>query len=309
MTDQEEKTEAVEPREISALYEQDKAFVDTQIATAKTYPRNITRATDDALELVTMDEETAATCTYTVPRGGKKISGPSVHLAKILAQVWGNMRVEARVIEVGKKTVTSQGIAFDLQSNLAIKVEVKRSIWGKYGRFSDDMITVTGNAANAVALRNAILNVVPRSVVNKVYNAALNTITGDISDEQKFKAARGAVVKRLKDTYEVTEKEILGSIGKVSLAHIVKDDLVALIGIGQAIKDGDTTVDEAFRDKKPEKAEIDEKELKELYEKHKKSLPTEEQINAERVIDKKEKNSYKKLFKLLQDKENADNKK
>lgn len=51
------------------------------------------------------------------------------------------------------------------------------------------------------------------------------------------------------ETYRLTEKEVLGAIGKAAVEHITQDDLVVLIGIGQAIKDGDTTVQEAFKSK------------------------------------------------------------
>lgn len=249
----ENNSEEVTAVEISpdALYQQDKATVDMQVATAHQYPRSIKRATDNAIAIVTMDKETAATCTYSVPRGGKAITGPSVHLAKILSQVWGNMRVQAKVVAVDAKQVTSQSIAWDLESNLAIQVEVKRSIVGKTGRFSDDMIVVTGNAANSIALRNAVLSVIPRAIVDKVYNAAKQTITGDISDKNKMIAKRKQVVEGLMETYKVTEKDVLDSIGKASIDHITADDLVVLIGIGTAIKDGDTSVELAFKGKRP----------------------------------------------------------
>lgn len=231
------------------IYQQDKAVIDIQIATAKNYPRNIKRATENSIALVTMDRETASTCTYSVPRGGKAITGVSVHLAKILAQNWGNMRIEAKVISIEEKHITSQAIAFDLENNLAIKVEVKRSIMQKSGRMNDDMITVTGNAANSIALRNAILSVIPKAVVDRVYSEAKKTITGDVSDKTKLIARRKQVLDGFKDTYEVTEAEVLGAIGKAAIDHITPDDLVVLIGIGQSIKDGDTTVEMAFRSK------------------------------------------------------------
>jgi hypothetical protein len=242
----------VEETNYEVVYQQDKAMVDVQIATAKAFPRNIKRATDNALAIVTMDKETAATCTYALPRGGKSITGPSVHLAKILAQVWGNLRVEAKVVNIEATQITSQAVAFDLENNLAIKVEVKRSIMSKTGRFNDDMIVVTGNAANSIALRNAVLSVVPRAIVDKIYNAAKQTITGDVSDKTKMIARRKQVLDGLKDTYNVTEQEALAAIGKAAIDHITSDDLVTLIGIGQAIKDGDISVDNAFRaNKKP----------------------------------------------------------
>jgi hypothetical protein len=244
-----EEITITEVQDASVIYNQDKAFIDVQIATAKTYPRNLKRAVDNSIAIVTMDQETASTCTYSLPRGGKPITGPTVHLAKILAQQWGNLRCEAKVVEIGQKQITSQAVAFDLENNLAIKVEVKRSIMSKTGRFNDDMITVTGNAANAIALRNAILAVIPRAVVDKVYNEAKRTITGDLSDQTKLLAKRKKVFDGFKETYALTEQEILSAIGKAAIEHVTQDDLVVLIGIGQAIKDGETTVNDAFRPK------------------------------------------------------------
>jgi len=240
----------IQPMNTEVLYQQDKAQIDTQISTAKAFPRNVTRAIQNSLAIACLDTPTASTCTYSVPRGGKAISGPSVHLAKILAQNWGNLRIESRVIAIDDKHVTSQGICFDLENNIAIKTEVKRSIMTRNGRMSDDMITVTGNAGNSIALRNAIFAVIPKGVTDKVYGEALKVITGDVSDETKLLKRRKQVFDGLKDAYGVNEQEVLSAVGKASLSHVTPEDLVVIIGIGQAIKDGDTTVDLAFRSNK-----------------------------------------------------------
>jgi len=280
-------TYKVEGNDIAYL--QEKGNLDVQIATAKAYPRNVKRAVDNSIVLVTMDSETASTCTYSLPRGGKTITGASVHLAKILAQNWGNLRVEAKVISIDPKHITSQAIAFDLENNLAIKVEVKRSITDRYGkRFNDDMITMTGNAGNSIAMRNAILSVIPRAVVDKVYNEAKKTITGDISDKTKLMAKRKAVMDGFKDVYGVSEEEVLKVIGKASVDHIDSDTLVVLIGIAQAIKDGDTTIEETFRTKKEkqttatanaEMGEVDVKVSEKLKEKESKAKKGELPLN------------------------------
>jgi hypothetical protein len=245
-----EEVKVTEIQDMSVIYNQDKAVIDTQIATAKAYPRNMKRSVENSVFIVTLDEETASTCSYSLPRAGKVITGPTVHLAKILAQNWGNLRIEAKVVAIDKTTLTSQAIAFDLENNLAIKVEVKRSIMTKIGRMNDDMITVTGNAANAIAMRNAILNVIPRGIVDKVYNEAKNKITGNLSDDTKLAAKRKKVFDGFKSTYYLTEQEILAVVGKAAIEHVTQDDLVVLIGIGQAIKDGDANVDNVFRPKK-----------------------------------------------------------
>lgn len=287
------------------VYQQDKAHIDVQISTAKAFPRNIQRAMNNALAIVTLDTETAKTCTYSVPRGGKAITGPSVHLAKILAQAWGNLRVEAKVVDISATQITSEAVCFDLENNLAIKTQVKRSIMGKTGRFSDDMVTVTGNAANSIALRNAILSVIPRGVVDKVYNEAKRTITGDISDETKLIAKRKQVVDALKDTYNVTEAEVLKAVGKAAIQHLTSDDLITLIGVGTAIKDGDTTVDQAFRGSKSSEAPINRDDLVKLLEKAEPSLNKQEFDDAKRILANKEENSYRKLYTLLNAKANG----
>ena len=235
--------------EVLQVYEGEKAMIDSQIATAKAYPRNIQKFLDNCISTVTSKKDIAESMVYTVPRGAGKVSGPSVNMAKIAMQFFGNFRAGARVVEIENKTLTSEAIAFDIENNVSVKIQVKRSIYGKSGRFSDDLIVVTGNAANAIALRNAIYAVIPKVFIDQIYSAAQKRIVGDVSTEEKLVAARLKTMQALKDRYNVTEKEILSAIGKEAVEHITKDDLVTFAGIDTAIKEGDTTVDQAFRGK------------------------------------------------------------
>lgn len=278
-----EEIEIVKVDNPEVIYQQDKATIDMQISTAKAYPRNIKRSVDNAIAIVTLDKETAGMCTYALPRGGKNISGPSVHLAKILAQSWGNLRCEAKVISIESKHITSQAITFDLENNLAIKVEVKRSIMTKTGRMNDDMITVTGNAANSIALRNSILSVIPRNIVDKVYASAKQTITGNISSKNQLIAKRKEILDALKDAYGVSNEEVIKAIGRASVDLITSDDIVVLIGIAQAIKDGDTTIENAFRPIKDSiKKSVDDKEKQRVINhiENSKSIPELEQVRT-----------------------------
>jgi hypothetical protein len=295
------------------VYQQDKAAIDVQISTAKAFPRSLKRAIENALTIVTMDQATAETCNYSVPRGGKSITGPSVHLAKILAQVWGNLRIEAKVVNIDQTHITSEAVCFDLETNLAIKTQVKRSImqnetkWvdnkpvktGRMIRMNEDMITVTGNAANSIALRNAILSVIPRAVVDKAYNAAKAKIVGDVSDQTKLIARRKQVIDALKETYNVTDAEILKAIGRAAVDHITVDDITVLIGVGTAIKDGDTTVDQAFRGEKAADKSITIDELKVLFDEKSALLNEADFGRIVEIIEKKETTSFGKAHKTL----------
>lgn len=237
----------------------ERANIDIQVATAHAYPRSIRRAVDNAIDVATLDRETAQTCGYALPRGGKPIMGPSVHLAKILAQQFGNIRAEARVVGVTPTQVISRGTAWDLENNYAVAFEVRRSIVGSKGnRFSEDMITVTGNAANAIAFRNAVFAIIPRNVIDKVYGAAQRCITGDLTDEEALLKRREATVRNFNDYYGITPDEVVKLCGKQTVNQIRADEIALLYGIAQSLKDGDTTVEEVmapFRNSKAAKNE------------------------------------------------------
>lgn len=235
------------PLHTSEAYRSDKASTDIQVATAHMYPRDLARCMNNAIAIATMDYETAMSCRYALPRGNKPIMGPSVHLAKIIAQQYGNIRAEAKVVDVTDSHVISRGTAWDLENNYAVSFEVRRSIKNKNGqRFNDDMITVTGNAANSIAYRNAVLTLVPNAVVNKVYNAAQRCITGDLSDEDKLLARRTKAVQHFKEEYGITEEELIKLCGKTTIAQIRADQISLLVGLQQALRDGDTTVEEVM---------------------------------------------------------------
>lgn len=228
---------------VQAIDSVERANVDSQVATAKQYPRDLKRSINNSIVMATMDQQTAQTMGYALPRGGKPITGPSVHLAKLLVSNFGNMRCEAKVVKITDKQVISRGTCWDLENNVATAFEVRRSIINKYGkRFTDDMITVTGNAANSIAYRNAVFSVIPKAVVDKVYQAAQHCITGDLSTEEKLIARRKKCLDFFRDEYGITEKEVVMLCGKQTVNQIKSDEISLLLGIAQSLKDGDTTV-------------------------------------------------------------------
>ena len=236
----------------------EKANVDVQVATAKQFPRNITRAMQNSIVMATIDPDTAQTMRYALPRGGKPITGPSVHLAKLIVSNWGNIRAEAKVVQITDSQVVSRGTCWDLENNVATAIEVRRNIKGKNGqRFSDDMITVVGNAANSIAYRNAVFSVIPKAVTDKVYKAAQECITGDLSDEAKLLQKRTNCLKFFNDEYGITEEEVIKLCGKQTVNQIKADEIALMLGIYQSLKDGDTTVEEVMQPIRKEKKKED----------------------------------------------------
>ena len=236
----------------------EKANVDVQVLTAKQFPRNVTRAIQNSIVMATIDPDTAQMMRYALPRGGKPITGPSVHLAKLIVSNWGNVRAEAKVVQITDSQVVSRGTCWDLENNVATAIEVRRNIKSKNGqRFSDDMITVVGNAANSIAFRNAVFSVIPKAVTDKVYKAAQECITGDLSDEAKLLQKRTNCLKFFNDEYGITEEEVIKLCGKQTVNQIKADEIALMLGIYQSLKDGDTTVEEVMEPIRKEKKKDD----------------------------------------------------
>lgn len=220
-----------------------KAEIDMQVSTAKAYPRDIPACCQEALQMATIDSDTAGTMFYVIPRGGKKIEGPSIRLAEIMGYCWQNLRYDSKVASIDHKFVTAQGSAFDIERNLAARVEAKRRITDNKGRrYNDDMIQVTANAACSIALREAIFKVVPRTVVNSIW---LQCKKASIGKTMSFSEQVGKCLAHF-GRMGVTEDVIATYLKIDDVQTMNDDDLIELRGIANAIKDGDVTVETAF---------------------------------------------------------------
>ena len=244
------ETEVISVSSSEMLEAINKSEVDVQIATAHRFPRNIEKCRENMLQLATMDDNVAYNCFYHLERkdrDGKTsvIEGISVRMAEIIAACWGNLRVQSRIIGNDGRMITAQGICHDLESNVAISVEVKRSIMGKYGTYSQDMQVVTGNAASAIALRNAICKVVPavliKSVVDAVQCKALEHINKEGTTSVWLKWVE------FMQQLGINEQQLLLYVHKDSRDAITAEDVQKLAGVYNAIQEGTTTVEETFK--------------------------------------------------------------
>jgi hypothetical protein len=229
-----------------------RAEIDTQVATAKRYPRSIKTAINNILSLATLDEETATECIYALKRSGKPIRGPSIRLAEIVCSQWGNCRDTAMVVSIDRvnKLVTAEGAFHDLETNRATRASVQRRISGKDGRlFSDDMIAVTGNAACSIARRNAILAGVPKGIWRKAVEACEQIIRGDASTMvEKRDKAMAALAH-----FNLSPEQVFKIMDVQGLEDLSLDDIATLRVIYTSLKNGEQTVEELLRQIEPEK--------------------------------------------------------
>jgi len=230
-----------------------KSEIDQQVATAHAYPRSIKSFIAEASSLVTMDEDTAESCNYALPRKQfdketrryvtKNIEGPSARFAEIIFSCWGNARAGTRIVDEGAEFITAQGFMFDLQKNVAIQVDVPRRIVGSDGqRYKVDMIGVTGSAAASIALRNAILKVVPKALWAPIYQRAKATALGtETTLVNKRANALAWFQKKGASAATIFEHFNVQGIEDITLEHIS-----VMLGYKTALKEGDTTVEALF---------------------------------------------------------------
>lgn len=259
--------EIVEPEVVSSEVAQvmpntidtlERASIDMQIATAHKFPRSIAKFKENALALVTLDEETAASCIYRRPVG-KKLNeqsgkweesyaeGMSIRMAEIVASCYGNMRVGTRIIEQTERQVVVQGVAHDLESNFLSTAEVIEATVtsdknGKPKPYSERMRVVIVKAASAKARRDAIFQVVPRAVAKSLEVAVKELLFGNASSITKWRTRIAGWVK----TLGIDEKRVWNALNVQGPEDLKQSEIETLVGIQNALKSGDTDLDTAF---------------------------------------------------------------
>jgi hypothetical protein len=250
MTDANYVVERVDPEESSTAVQ---SMVGKEVLflneIAQRNPRSVTRFLEEATSMVSRDEETAESMMYSLKRwDGKQqqyvfIPGPSVRLAEVLLSAWGNIIVCNLAPIISDTTVTGRAICMDVQKNVMAGTDAVRRITTTEGkRYSDDMINVTIGAAQSIARRNAIFEVLPRVYVQQVYRIAREVAVG----KQKPLTARRRLLSVWVDQLGIPISRVFAAIGVKGLEEVQEEHLTILLGIRNRIAEGDLSPDDAF---------------------------------------------------------------
>lgn len=232
----------------SALEAITRGEVDTQIRTAKEFPRSMKRFLTSAIDKATSHPEVAESFIYVRPVGKKNgvmqyAEGLSVRAAEIVGSSYGNLRVGSMIVEQTERYVITRGYAHDLESNFASTSENKEPTVKADGTpFSEAMRAVVAKASLAKARRDATFQVVPRALCRPIETAARALIAGDAKSLDDRRTAAVQYVQRL----NIDLARIWAALGINGEEELTSDHLMTLTGIRNSIKDGDTTIDEAF---------------------------------------------------------------
>lgn len=211
--------------------------IDIQVSTAKRWPRDLAGFKGRAIALATIDEETAGSCMYALPRRNKQgeqifITGPSVRLAEIVASTWGNLRIKAEIGERKGNKIAARCLCWDLETNVAVEGDSVRTIYGK----KDDAEQQAGQAAQSIALRNAVFRVIPRAYIEAIYKAAQEKATGG-KGAKGIKERIETALQRFSDI-GIEPQRLLWYFRLESVDDLKREHLADLIGLWNAHADG-----------------------------------------------------------------------
>ena len=229
--------------EETGLAQLNKSELEMQMEFAARRPRVLSRVLKNLEERACMSPAIALECQYSLPRGGKQLTGASVRFAEILAGTFGNLMALKRVVGADAEVVRAQGIFFDCETNYRFGAETSRRITDKDGkRFNQDMINVTGNAAASIAFRNAVLGGIGKGIWAGVYEKTKAVAIGNVESVAK---TRDEVLGWAKAA-GVTGEMLFATLGVQGVQDIVGEKLLALKVMQKEIMAGEKSIDEVF---------------------------------------------------------------
>lgn len=178
--------------------------------------------------------------TYSFPRGGQTVDGPSIRLAEVLLRSWGNC--EAGVIELERKKGESIAMAYamDYETNsrdvkvFSVKHE-RHKRGGVVERLTDerDIYELVANGG-ARRKRACILSLIPSDVVDDALAQCEKTLAGQNSEPLADRVRR--MLAGFSE-FGVTQGMIEGRLGH-KLEAITEREMVDLRKVYTSLKDG-----------------------------------------------------------------------
>lgn len=221
--------------------------VQGQIVMAKKFPRNEV-ISSNRIVTACKRRKLAEKAEYEYPRGGQKVTGPSIRLAEALAQNWGN--IDFGYIELERRSNETQVMAYawDLETNSRqTKVftvpHVRETKAGNIPLTNPrDIYELVANQASR-RVRSCILGIIPGDIVEEAIEQCHRTL---IEGEKKPLPDLVKDMARIfQDEFSVPLESIEKYIGCKSSAFSM-NDLIRLKKVYISLKDGMAKREEIF---------------------------------------------------------------
>lgn len=232
--------------------EQERATAEAQgrMVIAKKFPRDESQAFANIMDACKR-QSFAESALYSYPRGGQKVSGPSIRMAETIAMYWGN--IDYGIQELSQKDGYSEMMAYawDMQTNTVSKQQFTvKHIRDKRGggQALTDQRDIYEIAANMGArrLRARILSVIPSDVIEAAVEQVNQTLRGGGGEPLKDRVKKMIAAFDSVGVGSSTLKQIVGK----NLDTLTADDLVSMTGIYRSLKDGQSKIADWIGDSK-----------------------------------------------------------
>jgi len=184
---------------------------------------------------------------YSFPRGGQQVTGPSVHMARGAARVWKNLQYGLRITRDDDDSRQIQAFAWDLETNVKVTAEddFKKLVQRKNKQTGQtawvsvderDLRELT-NRRGAILVRNCILQILPKDLIEDAREECLKTVRKGVTDDPE--SARKRLIAAFGEIYvdpDMLEVFLGHPVNQCSPAEIQK-----LRGVYQSIRDGQST--------------------------------------------------------------------
>lgn len=218
------------------------AEVQAQVVMAKRFPRDQHLALK-RIETACRRHALAKVAVYSYPRGGQMISGPSIRLAEIVAQGWGNLDFGVREVSqssAGDGVSELEAYAWDIETNVRMvkRFHVQHIRWTKQAgkkpvKDPRDVYEVVANQG-ARRMRACILAIVPPDILEFAVSVCRATMKQGDGTPLEDRIRRVVINFGKVGVPKAAIEEKLGHAVDI----MTPDELVDYQGIYRAIKDG-----------------------------------------------------------------------
>jgi hypothetical protein len=221
------------------------AEVAAAVQVAQQFPRDLDRVRQD-MRAACESHDLASQAFYAVKNRGE---GPSVHLARELATIWGNFQSGTHELhrddQAGQSEV--QAFAWDVQTNSRSSRTFISPHQRMRGGQRTDLVDLTDVYLNnqnvgARALRECIFAALPKWYLNEAERICKDTLQRGTGEPVATRAQKAVTAfARL----NVTEAQLVARVGAPA-AEWMPEDIASLEVVFRSLQRGETTVDEQF---------------------------------------------------------------
>jgi len=269
--------------------------VEAAVILAKKFPRD-TLSCIQRIKESCKRKRLAKKAMYSYPRGGTQVIGPSIRLAEVMAQAWGNLNFGVREIssEHGESLVEAYCWDYDTnvrQSKTFIVPHIRYSKKKGNSKLTDprDIYEMVANQG-ARRLRACILGIIPLDIVEEATDECMKTLKNCNKEpiQDRISKMLSAFTEHFQINQSMLEKRLAHNLSETS-----EIEMVTLITIFNSLRDGMSKRGDWFEFKESEPSVNSDKlnklgKTKEPEKKTVESKPEAPEVSLEVVINKEE---------------------